>query len=356
MDMKRDYFEDVQLFESNVVLFWSVALMLLLFAIPFFAPKYYIFLLNIVMVHVILAVGLNVLVGYTGQISLGHAGFFAIGAYGTALLMLKLQIPFVVALLLAGFIAAFFGFLLGLPALRLEGPYLAVASLGFGLAIMHVIGHWQFFGGRTGIQAPPLDIGIPQLNASFILQTDAQKYYLILVVAILMVIAARNIMKTRVGRSFVAIRDSDIAAEVIGTNLTIYKTLAFAISAFYAGIAGGLFGFVLGFFDPFTFNMILSIIFLVMVVVGGLGSIAGPIMGAVLITYLQYSLLKNVAEVPVLGDFLVTVSSRWFSVMGLENINSIVLGLIMIGIVIFEPLGMYGIWIRIKKYWMTWPF
>lgn len=356
MDMKRDYYEDVQLFQSNVVLFWSVAFLLLLLAIPLLSPKYYIFLLNIILVHVILAVGLNILVGYTGQISLGHAGFFAIGAYGTALLMMKLQIPFVLAILLAAFIAAFFGFILGLPALRLEGPYLAVASLGFGMAIMHVIGHWQFFGGRTGIQAPPLDIGIPQLGFGFILETDVQKYYLILVIAVLMIIAARNIMKTRVGRSFVAIRDSDIAAEVIGINLTIYKTLAFAISAFYAGIAGGLFGFVLGFFDPFTFNMLLSIIFLVMVVVGGLGSIAGPIMGAALITYLQYSMLKNIAEVPVIGKFMIAVSNQWLSVVGLENISNIVLGLIMISIVIFEPLGMYGIWIRIKKYWMTWPF
>ncbi len=356
MDMKRDYFEDVQLFESKAVLFWSASLLLLLLAVPFFSPKYYIFLLNIVIVHVILAVGLNILVGYTGQISLGHAGFFAIGAYGTALLMMKLQMPFVPALLLAGLIAAFFGFILGLPALRLEGPYLAVASLGFGMAIMHVIGHWQFFGGRTGIQVPPLEIGVPQLGFGLILQQDWQKYYLILFIAVIMVIAARNIMKTRVGRSFVAIRDSDIAAEVIGINLTIYKTLAFAISAFYAGIAGGLFGFVLGFFDPFTFNMMLSIVFLVMVVVGGLGSIAGPIMGAVLITYLQYSLLKNVAEIPVIGKLMLTVSSNWFTVVGLENINGIVLGLIMIGIVIFEPLGMYGIWIRIKKYWMTWPF
>jgi branched-chain amino acid transport system permease protein len=260
------------------------------------------------------------------------------------------------AILMAGFIAAFFGFILGLPALRLEGPYLAVASMGFGMAIMHVIGHWQFFGGRTGIQVPPLDVGVPQWGFGLILQEDWQKYYLILAIAVIMIIAARNIMKTRVGRSFVAIRDSDIAAEVIGINLTIYKTLAFAISAFYAGIAGGLFGFVLGFFDPFTFNMMLSIIFLVMVVVGGLGSIAGPIMGAVLITYLQYSLLKNIAEVPGIGKFMVMVSSKWFTVVGLENINGIVLGLIMIGIVIFEPLGMYGIWLRIKKYWMTWPF
>ena len=355
-DMKRDYYEDVQLFESKIVLFWTASLVAVLLLIPLFSPQYYIFLMNLIMVHVVIAVGLNILVGYTGQISLGHAGFFAIGAYGTALLMINLSVPFFPAIIAAGFIAAFFGFILGLPALRLEGPYLAVASLGFGMAIMHVIGHWQFFGGRTGIQAPALDIGWPDFGFSVPVATDVQKYYLILFFTIVLVIAARNIMKTRVGRSFVAIRDSDIAAEVIGINLTVYKTMAFAISAFYAGIAGGLFGFVLGFFDPFTFNLMLSILFLVMVVVGGLGSMAGPIMGAALITYLQYSLLKNVAETPVIGEYLVAVSRQWFSVIGLENINGIVLGLIMISIVIFEPLGMYGIWLRIKKYWMTWPF
>jgi branched-chain amino acid transport system permease protein len=163
-------------------------------------------------------------------------------------------------------------------------------------------------------------------------------------------------MKTRIGRAFVAIRDDDIAAEVMGVNLTIYKTLSFAVSAFYAGVAGGLYGFVLNFFDPFAFNLIMSIIFLVMIVVGGLGSVLGAIMGAALITYLQYDLLKNVGELPYLGELLVKFSRKWFTVIGLENFGSIALGIIMICIVIFEPLGMYGIWIRIKKYWKTWPF
>lgn len=356
MDMKRDYYEDIQLFKSRVVLFWSAAFLLFLLTLPLYLPQYHFYLLNLILVHVILAVGLNILVGYTGQISLGHAGFFAIGAYGTALLILKLQLPFLLALPLAGFIAAFFGFILGLPALRLEGPYLSIATLGFGLTVLQIIGHLDFFGGRTGIQAPPLDLGIPQAGFSLILEKDVGKYYLILIVTVLLVIAARNMMKTRVGRAFVAIRDSDIAAEVIGVNLTTYKTLSFAISAFYAGIAGGLFGFVLGFFNPEPFNLILSIIFLVMVVVGGLGSIVGAVMGATLITWLQFSFLKNVKEMPYIGDFLVAISNRWLTVVGLENFASIILGLIMIGIIIFEPLGMYGVWLRMKKYWRTWPF
>lgn len=356
MDMKRDYYEDIEIFSSGTVLFWSASFLIFLFAMPFFMPDYYFYLFNVILVHVILAVGLNILVGYTGQISLGHAGFFAIGAYGTALLMMHLHVPFFAALIVSGLIAAFFGFLIGLPALRLEGPYLAIATLGFGLTIMHVIGRWEIFGGRMGIQTPEFDIGMPGTSMSLVLDSDIKIYYLILCIAVVMVIAARNLMKTRLGRAFTAIRDDDTAAEVMGVNLTVYKTLSFAVSAFYAGVAGGLFGFVLGFFDPFTFNLILSIIFLVMIVVGGLGSISGAIMGAALITYLQYELLKNIEEIPVLGGLLIALSKRCFTVIGLENFGSIALGLIMIGIVIFEPLGMFGIWIRVKKYWKTWPF
>ncbi|MBW2560108.1 MAG: branched-chain amino acid ABC transporter permease [Deltaproteobacteria bacterium] len=356
MDMKREYYEDIELFKSGTILFWAVVLLAALLAAPLLLSPYYVYLFNLVLVHVIVAVGLNILVGSTGQIALGHAGFFAIGAYVTVLLMTKLQIPFFAAILIAAFISAFFGFVLGLPALRLEGPYLAIATLAFGLAIMHIIGHTDLFGGRQGLMAPDFDIGIPQLGLSYILSSETSKYYLILVITVIMVLLAINILKSRAGRAFVAIRDSDIAAEVIGINLTMYKTLAFAVSAFYAGIAGGLFAFVLGFFDPFTFNLILSIIFLVMVVVGGLGSVMGSISGAVLITYLWYNLFKNVDEVPIVGDLMVAFAQQFLTVTGMDNFNFIALGLVMIGIIIFEPLGMFGAWIRIKKYWKTWPF
>ncbi len=356
MDMKRNYYEDIELFSSGTIFVWTVILLVFLFTMPLYIPSYNIYLFNIIMVHVILAVGLNILVGYTGQISLGHAGFFAIGAYSTTLIVTHLHLPFLVALIIAGLIAALFGFIIGLPALRLEGPYLAIATLGFGLTIMHIIGRWDVFGGRMGIKTPPLDLGVPGSAFSFVITGDVKVYYLILIITVFMIIGARNLMKTRVGRAFVAIRDDDIAAEVMGVNLTVYKTLSFAVSAFYAGVAGGLYGFVVTFFDPFTFNLILSIIFLVMVVVGGLGSVLGSIMGAALITYLQFDLLKNVEAIPYLGALLTEISKNWFTVIGLANFSSIALGLIMIGIVIFEPLGMFGIWIRIKKYWKTWPF
>jgi branched-chain amino acid transport system permease protein len=356
MDMKRAYYEDIELFKSGTIFFWTLCLMILLFTLPLLASNYYLYLFNLIMVHAILAVGLNILVGSTGQISLGHAGFFAIGAYATVLLMTKLGVPFFPAIIIAAFIAAVFGFILGLPALRLEGPYLTIATLAFGLAIMHIIGHMEIFGGRSGLRAPALNIGIPQLGWNLTLTTDISKYYLILLFTIFMVWGAINILKTKVGRAFVAIRDSDIAAEVIGINLTIYKTLSFAVSAFYAGIAGGLFAFVLGFFDPITFNMFLSIYFLVMIVVGGLGSIMGSITGAAFITYLMYALFKNVKDVPYVGDFLVAISQRWLSITGMDNLSAIALGLVMISIMIFEPMGIFGVWIRVKKYWKTWPF
>jgi len=349
MDMKRDYYEDIQLLDSKVLWFWFLMLIAFLIVLPFFLPNYYIFMANYMAIHIIITVGLNILVGYTGQISLGHAGFYAIGAYFTILSMTYLHLPFLLSLLLAAFIAAFFGFILGLPALRLEGPYLAIATLGFGMAITQVIGRWEVFGGRMGLETPKLSL------FSYVLESDRERYFLIVAIAFLMTLAARNLMKTKVGRAFIAIRDSDIAAETMGVNLVYYKTLAFAVSAFYAGVAGGLFAFLLGFINPSTFNFILSIYFLAFVIVGGLGSIFGSIMGGIVMTWLMLTLDK-IQELPHIGSVLLSFSERWMSLTGLPNVASIVFGLIIILIVVFEPLGLYGFWIRTKIYWKTWPF
>ncbi|MCP4682194.1 MAG: branched-chain amino acid ABC transporter permease, partial [Desulfobacterales bacterium] len=265
------------------------------------------------------------------------------------LAMTTFHLPFPLAILLAALIAALFGFILGLPALRLEGPYLAIATLGFGMAITQVIGRWKIFGGRMGLEAPDLKLG------PYILESDRELYFLIITITFLLIMAARNLMKTRVGRAFIAIRDSDIAAETMGVNLTLYKTLAFAISAFYAGIAGGLIAFLLGFINPSSFNFILSIFLLAMVIVGGLGSIFGSIMGAIVMTWLML-VLDKVQELPYLGQALSSFSEQWMSLSGLPNISSIIFGLIIILIVVFEPLGLYGFWIRTKIYWKTWPF
>jgi len=313
MDMKRDYYEDIQLLDSKVLWLWFMMLIASLIILPFLIPNYYIYMANYMAINIIVTVGLNML----------------------------------------AMIAAFFGFVLGLPALRLEGPYLAIATLGFGMAITQVIGRWQIFGGRMGLEAPPLNLFQP--FGSYVLESDRQLYFLIIPIAFLLTMAARNLVKTRVGRAFIAIRDSDIAAETMGVNLVLYKTLAFAISAFYAGIAGGLMAFLLGFINPSSFTFILSIYFLAFVIVGGLGSIFGSIMGGMLMTWLMLTLDK-VQELPLLGALLISFSERWMNPAGLPNIASIVFGLIIILIVVFEPLGLYGFWIRTKIYWKTWPF
>lgn len=349
MDLKQHYYEDVRLFSSGTVIFWFILLIFSLALFPLVVKNYYIYLANYIAINIIIVLGLNLLVGFTGQISLGHAGFVAIGAYGTIILMTKAHLPFLPALLLAGLIAALFGFLLGLPSLRLEGPYLSIATLGFGLTITQIIGRMDLFGGREGLHAPELTMGPWHLD------TDLDFYYLLIPLTFLLTLAARNLTKTKVGRAFVAIRDADIAAETMGVNLLFYKTLAFSVSAFYAGIGGGLYAFVLRFVEPEIFTLMMSIMFLAMVVVGGLGSIMGAIAGATLLSWLDLQ-LRNILDIPFLGEWLTQLSQSYFSITGVSNIQFIIFGLIMICIMLFEPLGIYGIWLRTKIYWRTWPF
>ncbi len=349
MDMKRSYYEDVRLFTSGMVVFWFCILMTFFALLPFLVKNYYVYVANYMAIHVIVVIGLNLLVGCTGQISLGHAGFFAVGAYATVALMARLHVPFLLALPTAALVAALFGFLLGLPALRLEGPYLAIATLGFGLTTTQVVGRIEFFGGRQGLHAPELLIGPWHLD------TDREFYYLLISATVILTLFARNLVKTRVGRAFIAIRDADIAAETMGVNLVIYKTLAFAVSAFYAGIAGGLYAFVLRYIEPEVFTLLMSIMFLAMAVVGGLGSIMGSIAGACLLSWMDLQ-LRNILSIPYLGKWLEALSQSYFSITGISNIQYIVFGLILILIMLFEPLGIFGVWLRVKKYWKTWPF
>lgn len=353
MDIKRSYYEDIQLFQSNTILVWSIAFIAFLIFLPWIVAKTHflglsIYLLNLIIIHSMVAIGLNILVGYAGQISLGHAGFFAIGAFTTVMFVDRIGFPLWVALPLAAFVSAGFGFILGLPSLRLEGPYLAIATLGFGMAVTTTIKHLEFFGGRMGLQVPKLYLFGTPLK-------DIHLYYLILAITILLTVGAIKLFKTKVGRAFIAIRDSDVAAETMGVNLLYYKTLAFAVSAFYTGVAGGLYAFILGFINPEAFHIIMSITFLAMVVVGGVGSMMGSIAGATLMTYLDVK-LQAIQDIPGLGNLLVRFSEQYMSVSGISNVTIIVYGLIMILIVLFEPLGIFGIWIRAKRYWKMYPF
>ena len=297
----------------------------LLVIIPGVAPGYVLYLVSLALIYAIVAIGLGILVGHTGQISLGHAGFFAIGAYASALLTLRMGLPFVVALLVAGAVSASIGFLLGLPALRLSGPYLAVATLGFGLAIPQLVvwqGSWT--GGSSGLHGLPL-ASLPLGVSTIVLRTDQDFYYLAAAVLIVLTIFARNIVASHTGRAFIAIRDSEIAARAMGVDLVRYKTTAFALSALYAGIAGGLYAHLLHGISPEDFTVLLSVDFLTMIVLGGLGSVGGALSGAMLLTFLQNALTR----LPVVHDF--------------KNLYIVFLGAILILTIAFLPHGLAGV-------------
>ena len=305
----------------------------LLNVIPGVAPGYVLYLVSLALIYAIVAIGLGVLIGYTGQISLGHAGFFAIGAYTCALLTQRAGLPFVVALLAAGCFTAAIGFMLGLPALRLSGPYLAVATLGFGLAIPQLVvwqGSWT--GGSSGLHSLPL-ASLALGAFTIVFRTDQDYYYLAAAVLIVLTIFARNVVTGHTGRAFVTIRDSEIAARAMGVDLVRYKTTAFALSALYAGIAGALYADLLHGISPEDFTVLLSVDFLTMIVLGGLGSVGGALSGALLLTFLQNALTR----LPVVHDF--------------KNLYIVVLGAILILTIAFLPHGLAGVMrsIRLRR-------
>jgi branched-chain amino acid transport system permease protein len=347
--MRSDYYEDVQLLRPGAERFWFIALLGGLAVLPFLLPGYLIYTASFIAVNVIAVLGLNIVTGYTGQISLGQGGFLAIGAYATVLFMSHLALPFPLALLLAAFLAAAVGFLLGFPALRLEGPYLAVVTLGFGLSVTQVIARGELFGGRMGLHMPAPSFG------PWPIAGDRALYFLVVSATVIATIAARNIMRTRVGRALQAIRDSDIAAEALGVNVTWYRTLSFAMAAFYGGLAGGLLAAVLGYVNPEQFTFLLSVVLLAGATVGGLGSVLGSVLGGALVAILGlYS--HAIAEAPLIGQFVHLLSTHLLSTAGAANASWVLSGAVLIAIVLFEPHGLNGIWQRTRRYWQSWPF
>jgi branched-chain amino acid transport system permease protein len=269
------------------ILGWTAALILLL-SLPLFLGKYSIFLLSMLAIYALVSLGLNLLMGYTGQIAAGHAGFLAIGAYVTAILTANFEwVPCPVTLLLAGTISGVIGFLLGIPILRLKGFYIAMATLAFGVVVSEIILQWSSVtGGDDGFSVPTARIG------GLVFDSDFKLFYLIIPVTILMTILAKNLVNGYIGRAFIALRESEIAAQTIGIDLAKYKTIAFAVSAFYTGVAGGLFAYLITYLSPDAFTIELSIDFIAMIVIGGMGSILGSIIGAVILTGMQQVLAK----------------------------------------------------------------
>jgi len=253
---------------------------------PLVAPRYFVFLATLVAVNAVVAIGLNLLSGYTNQLSFGHAGFLAVGAYTAAILTLRAPaLPVPLTLLAAGLVTALVGLALGIPCLRLDGLYLAMATLAFGFVVTEAITNLDSLThGNDGLRVPLARLG------PWLLDTDRSRYYLTLAVAAAMILAALNVAATRTGRAFLAIRTSEIAAQASGINAAALKTVAFVLSAFYTGVAGGLFAFVVGFLSPDAFDVFLSVDFLVMIILGGLGSVWGSVAGAVIVTVLNDSL------------------------------------------------------------------
>ena len=292
-----------------------------LLVLPLFLGKYSIFLLSMLAVYALVSIGLNLLMGFTGQIAAGHAGFLALGAYFTAILGTKVEwMPCLVVLLLAGIFSGIIGFLLGIPILRLKGFYIAMATLAFGVVVSEIILQWSSLtNGDNGLDVPVATI------SGFAFDSDYKRFYLIVSVTIFLTYLAKNLVNGYIGRAFIALRESDIAAQTIGIDMAKYKTIAFAVSAFYTGVAGGLFAYLITFLSPDAFTTELSIDFIAMIVIGGMGSILGSIIGAVILTGMQQILA------------------------GLLDLQILIFGISLIVFMIFMPKGISGMIFDLKE-------
>ncbi len=312
------------------------------------------------------AIGLNLLTGYAGQVSLGHAFFLGLGAFTAAVLggdpdntrLVGYGLDMVVWLPASGVVAALAGLLVSPAAVRLRGLYLAVVTLGLVFLGEHVFKEARSLTGGVGIGRPAAEaklFGYSFNQDGSLLgmgMNGAQKLYLLMLVLLVVgAIVGRNLARSKIGRAFSAVRDRDIAAEVIGVNLVRTKALAFMISSFYAGIAGALLASIVGFIEPADYNLLQSVRYIAMVLIGGVATISGSIMGALFISYLPRFTQDLPQTFPLLGDIL-TGNGR----LSTPELETILYGLFIVVFLVFEPRGLYGLWIRFRNYWKGWPF
>ena len=334
--MKTDYYEDIRLFKYRSTFFWYLALVILCLLMPLIFNDYIVSQLSFICMYSIASVGLMMLTGYTGLVSMGHAAFFGIGAYASAILTNN-GLPFFLALPCAGLIAGLVGIVIGLPALRLAGLYLAIATMAFGFIIEEVMVRWEkLTNGNMGMMVDPPSIG------GFWFDTETRFYYLTLFLLILVILAARNILRSSTGRAMIAIRDSETAAQAMGISLAKFKTMAFAISAFLTGIAGSLYAHKLTFINPESFTIIVSIEFLAMIIIGGLGSIHGAIFGTIFVIFLPQVIVMTKGYLPKY-------------IADQTGLEAALYGLMIILFILFEPMGIYGRWLKIKYYFEVFP-
>jgi branched-chain amino acid transport system permease protein len=336
------YRGDERIFDTSVPIVGLVVLMVALAFVPRFAGTYWLDVLNRIGIAVTGALGLNILVGYTGQISIGQAAFLAIGAYSTAILEVRAGLPFYLAIPVAAALTSAFGLVFGIPSLRLRGLYLAIATLAAHFITTYGIVHWErMTNGVLGFNVPPATL------FGLTLDSDARIFYVIWALVVPATFFTKNLFRTRVGRAFIAIRDRDVAASVMGVSLFKYKLLAFVISSFYAGVAGGLMAHHSRILFPDAFTLLVAIDYLAMIIIGGMGSILGSIFGAVFMTVLP-EVLKLTAT---------SATGIYPQAFGLiASTRDIVFGLAVIFFLMYEPQGLARIWSRVRSYWTLWPY
>jgi branched-chain amino acid transport system permease protein len=334
--LKTNYAQDISLFGNRNAVVSYVVLLVVLLLVPAVLGEFYVGELGGVFIFAIAGVGLMLLTGYTGLVNLGQAAFLGIGAYTNAVLMTK-GVPFIITLPLAGLVSALFGVLLAVPTMRMTGFYLAIATLAFGSIIGTVFQKWtSVTGGFDGFAVPtPSIFGFPIAGANGV-------YYLSLAVLVFSIWLAINVLRSPVGRAMVAIRDSEVSAQSMGINLSLYKTISFAISSGITGLAGALFAHYVRFLAPDSFDILLSIQFVTVIFVGGLGSLHGAILGALFVRLLPQAIAIVRDDLP-------------FGIGRMPGLEPSLFGLVLVLVILFEPLGMYGRWVKIKAYFKDFP-
>jgi branched-chain amino acid transport system permease protein len=336
----ESYAQDMGVIRTRLQWMITIATIVLLFTLPLFCSSTIMHYANFICISIVAALGLQILMGYCGQISMGHAAFVAVGSYSSAILTATLGLPFWIALPLAGVSAGLVGLLFGLPSLRVKGFYLAMATLAAQFIIPWVIINvWpDITKGTQSFMVPSPTIGDYKFN------TQQSMFFIILPVTLLSIFIAKNLVRTRLGRAFIAIRDNDLASEVMGVNNFKYKLIAFFICSCYAGIAGSLYAHWMRVINIEHFALMESVWYLGMLIVGGMGSIAGAVMGAIFIRLLD---TLSMELTPLVGAVFP---------MGMQAVAPFFFGLVIIVFLIFEPRGLYHRWTLFKLSYRLWPF
>lgn len=358
------YSGEMAIFNTRVKLVWAILGGALVLTLPFFFQRDIVALITTVMIYAIGGIGLNLLTGYAGQVSLGHAFFLGIGAYTAAVLggeskgdVIGLGWDMAIWLPLAGLVPALIALLVAPLAARVRGLYLAILTLGLVFIGEHIFKEAAPLTGGAGVGRAPADpvfLGFDLFANQEIFGIELDRftvfYFACFIIFVVLALLARNFTRSRFGRSFAAVRDRDVAAEVMGVSLLRTKTLAFTISSFYAGIAGALLSIVIGRISPETWNFFLSIDFLAVVFIGGLATITGSIMGAIFVVMLP-------KLVNALTGFLpIDPGVGQGGLLNVFELQTIIFGVLIVVFLIAEPRGLYGLWIRLRNYFKAWPF